>query len=65
MKLRLEIEVEFEHEEDPSVPIEEFRQALDGNLLYIASNAAGNGLFTRNLHEVITEGWKARVVRLD
>lgn len=64
MKLRLEIEIDFSHSDDPSEDIEAFRQELDRNLLFIAQDAAGNGAFTSGIPEIDADTWDARVVRL-
>ncbi len=37
MKLRLEIEIEFASDKDPSESIENLREGLDANLLHIAT----------------------------
>ncbi len=65
MKLRLEIEIDFVSDEDPSDDLEEYRQAIDEGLIAIAQHAAANGLFTGGIPEVNADTWEARVVRLE
>ena len=63
MKLRLELEVEYEDDEDPGADLKTTRQELDSRLLAIAQHAAGVGLLTDDL-PVVVSTWEARVVEL-
>jgi hypothetical protein len=62
MKLRLEIEVDYETEEGSSEVPESSLEALKANLLYIAEYALDNGLITQNTDHYVDTCF-AQVVR--
>jgi hypothetical protein len=64
MKLRLELDVEFCHEDGCLEIGPDQENRLRAQLLRIADLAAGDGLITGELPFLANE-WESRVVRLD